>query len=96
MEKHTTVVFHQGSIVRAWRRTIVNKYSNLPGFRELYDFLAFRNHGQDAAMKVRDNCYSSQLKNTPIKIAKEMNANDMVLPRVGHSYYALEKVKELS
>ena len=42
----------------AWRKTVANMYSNLPGIRELHDFLALRNHGQDAATKVRDNCYT--------------------------------------
>ena len=28
MEKHATVVFDKGSIVRAWRKTVANKYSN--------------------------------------------------------------------
>ena len=78
------LVFDKGSIVWAWRKTVANKYSNLPGIRELHDFLAVRNHGQDAAMKVRDNCYTCPLKNTPMKIAKGMNASDMALP-VCHS-----------
>ena len=93
MEKHASVVvFDKGSIVRAWRRTVANKYSNLPDIRELQDFLALRNHGQDA-MKVNDNCYTGPLKNTPMKIAKGMNASDMALPCVGHSYYALGMVR---
>ena len=62
MEKQATVVFDKGSIVWAWRKTVANKYSNLPGIRELHDFLALKNHGQDAAMKVRDNCYTGPLK----------------------------------
>ena len=49
MEKHATVVFDKGSIVRTWRKTVAKKYSKLPGIRELHDFLALRNHGQDAA-----------------------------------------------
>ena len=89
MENNATVVFDKGSIVR------VCKYSNPPGFRELHDFLALRNHGEDAAMKVRDNCYTDPLKNTPMKIAKGRNASNMALPCVGHSYYALGMVKEL-
>ena len=56
------LVFDKGSIVWAWRKTVANKYSNLPGIRELHDFLALRNNGQDAAMKVRDNCYTVALK----------------------------------
>ncbi len=50
------LVFYKGSVVQAWRKTVANKYSNLPGIRELYDFLALRNHGHYAAIKVRDNC----------------------------------------
>ena len=80
----------------AWRKTVAHKYSNLPGIRELHDFLALRNHGQDAAMKVRGNCYTCPLKNTPMKVAKGMNANDMALPCVGQMYYALGMVKELA
>ena len=30
MEKHATVVFDKGSIVRAWRKTVANQYSNRP------------------------------------------------------------------
>ena len=37
------------ALCRAWRKTVANNYSNLPGIRELRDFLALRNHGQDAA-----------------------------------------------
>ena len=64
MEKHATVVFDKGSIVQAWRKTVAKMYSNLPGIRELHNFLALRNHGQDAAMKVRGNCYIGPLKHS--------------------------------
>ena len=80
----------------AWRKTVANKYSNLPGIRELHDFLALRNQSQDAAMHVRDNCYTGPLKNTPMKVAKGMNASDMALPCVGQMYYAPGMVKELA
>ena len=56
--KHATVVFGNGNIVQVWRKTVANKYSNLPGIRKPHGFLALRNHGQEAAMKVRDNCYT--------------------------------------
>ena len=80
----------------AWRKTVANRYSNLHGISELHDFLALRNHGQDAAMKVRDNCYTGPLKNTPMKVAKGMNASDMALLCVGQMYNALGMVKELA
>ena len=80
----------------AWRKTVANKYSNLPGIRELHDFLALRNHGQDAAMKVRDNCYIRPLKKIPMKVAKGMNASEMALTCVGQMNFALGMVKELA
>ena len=86
MEKLATVVFDTGRIVRAWRTTVTKKYSNLPGIRALHDFLALRNSGEDATMKVWDCCYAGTLKNTPMKISKEMSSKDVAIPGVGQYY----------
>ena len=37
MEKHATVVFIKVALCGTWRKTVANKYSNLPGIRELHD-----------------------------------------------------------
>ena len=58
MERRASVVFDSGRIVRAWRETVTKKYSSLPGIRGLHDFLALRNSGENAMMKVRDSCYT--------------------------------------
>ena len=69
VEQHASTVFDDGRIVRAWRENVTNKYSNLPGIRDLHDFLALRNQREDAVMKVRASCYTRLLKNTPMKVS---------------------------
>lgn len=96
MERHASVMFDSGRIVQVWRQTVTKKYSNLPGIRDLHDFLALKNNGENAIMKVRDSYYTGMLKDTPMKITKGMSPSDRALPIVGQSYYALGMVKELS
>ena len=76
MENHASVTFDSGRIVRCWRDTVSQKYTNLPGIRELHDFLSLKNPGTDAVMKVRGKCYSGALKNTPMKLSKGINPID--------------------
>ena len=71
-------------------------YSNLPGIRDLHDFLALRNEGENAVMKVRDNCYCGLLRNTPMSIRKGLGPQDRALPGVSDSYFAKALVKTLS
>ena len=56
--------------------TVSQKYTNLPGIRELHDFLSLKNPGTDAVMKIRGKCYSGALKNTPMKLSKGINPMD--------------------
>ena len=96
LERHASVVIDSGRIVRVWRETVTKKYGNLPGIRGLHDFLALRNSGQDAMMKVRESCYTGILMDTPMKITKGMSASDKAIPGVSQSYFALGMVKQLS
>ena len=68
----------------------------LPGIRDLHDFLALQNAGENATMKVRDNCYCGVLRNTPMSIRKRCTLQDRALPRVSESYFAKGFVKTLS
>ena len=81
--------------MRSWRDTVTKKYNNLPGLRGLHEFLAPRNPGANALIKVRDNCYTG-IRDTPMKVAKGTSQTESVLPGVGQSYYALGMIKELS
>ena len=96
MQRHASVMFDSGRIVRCWRDVVSKKYSNLPGIRELHDFLALRNAGENATMMVRDNCYSGPLKTTPMSIRKGLGPQDRALPGVGDLYFAKGLVKTLS
>lgn len=87
------VVMDSGRIVRSWRDIVGEKYTNLPGIRDLHDFLALRNPGQSTIMKVREKCYSGMLIDTPMRI---VDAESRALPTVNHSYYALKRIKTLS
>ena len=73
MEKHATVIFDSGRIVRCWWNTVTQKYTNLPGTHELHNFLALKNPGTDTVMKVREKCYTETLSNMPMKLTKGMN-----------------------
>ena len=39
MGRNAGVMFDHGRIVRQWRETVTQKYSNLPGIRMMHDFL---------------------------------------------------------
>ena len=88
MQRHASVMFDSGGIVRCWRDVVSKKYSNLPGIRELHDFLALCNAGENATMMVRDNCYSGPLKTTPMSIRKGLGPQNRALLGVGDSYFA--------
>ena len=91
--KYAAVVMDNGKIVRSWREVVGEKYSNLPGIRDLHDFLALCNPGHNVVLKVRETCYAGTLRDTPMKIIDELR---VALPTVNHSYHALKRVKELS
>ena len=82
-----------GKIVRSWWEVVGEKYTNLPGIRDLHDFLALHNPGHNAIMKVREARYTGALRNTLVKIIDELH---VALPTVSHSYHALKQVGELS
>lgn len=90
MGQHANVTFDHRRIVRCWRECVSVKYSNLPGIRSLHDFLAVKNPGQPAIMKVHDLDYAGPLADTPMKLAGDSSpttraiptVNDTLLPKV--------------
>ena len=95
MQRHATVIVDSGRIVRHWRECVTKKYSNLPGIRELHDFLALHNPGVNTVMKVRENCYAGVLKTTPMKIKKGFQPDTRVIPTVNDTYFARGNIKVL-
>ena len=95
-QQHSSVVFDKGGIVRRWRDIVTQKYSNLPGIRSYHDFLAVKNPGAEAVMKVRELCYTGTLRNTPMHLTKGYTRQFIALPTVNDTYSAQRKVRELS
>ena len=91
--RHTNVIMDSGRIVRTWREVVSEKYTNLPGIRNLHDFIALCNPGCNSIMKVRGKCYTGELVDTPMRI---VDSSRIALPTISHSYHAQRKVKELS
>jgi hypothetical protein len=52
----------------AWRNTLGEKYSDLPGVRKYHDFLVVKAHDGTVVMKVREHCFSGSWKDSPLRI----------------------------
>ena len=57
VEQFSFVMIDNGGIVRTWREKVGEKYSNLPGIRDLHDFLTIAVPPNKIVMKVREKCY---------------------------------------
>ena len=60
-ENYSDAVIDDGSIVYEWRSLLV-KYSTLPGIRGLHDFVFVRNLGSDVKLRVRPLCYTGAIQ----------------------------------
>lgn len=83
-------------IVRMWREKVWEKYTSLPGIRELQDFVTIAVSPNKIVMKVREKCYSGTLRDTPTKVKKDFNATDSCIPKVTDSYSARGNLRSLS
>ena len=88
MEQFSHVVIDNGGIVRTWREIVVEKYSSLPGIRNLHDFIAVAVPPNKIVMKVRAKCYSGPLHDSPTRVEKDFVGRDSCIPRVTNSYKA--------
>ena len=79
---YATVCLDHGRIVRTWREKVGEKYTNLPGIRELHDFMCVATSPNGVLMKVRQKCYAGVLKDTPTKVKKGFLPSDSCIPRV--------------
>ena len=93
VRQHAGVIIDGGQIVRTWRELLGEKYTNLPGIRELHDFVAELGPTRNAFMKVRKMCYSGTFSDTPMKI---IDATQTAIPTISHTYNAKKLIKELS
>ena len=82
--------------MRTWREKVGEKYSNLPGIRDLHDFLTIAVPPNKTVMKVRENCYSGTLRDSPTKVKKGFLCTDACIPKVTDSYKARGNLRFLT
>ena len=93
ISKHAFVTLDNGKIVRTWRLLLSDKYSNLPGIRNLHDFLVVKHPiTKSAVMKVRENCFEGTFEDTPMKVTRQ----ECVLPTPTHSYAMQNRLRSLT
>ena len=96
VEQFSLVIIDDGRIVRTWREKVGEKYSNLPGIRDLHDFVAIAVPPNKIVMKVREKCYSGALRDSPTKVKKDFVSTDSCIPRVTDSYKARGNLRSLT
>ena len=58
-QPYATCFIEDGTIIFTWRDVLGEKYSSLPGVRNLHDFLIVRpNPGKTVIMKVQEHCFN--------------------------------------
>lgn len=67
-----TTIIESGQNVLTWRDTLGEKYSDLPGVRKLHDFLFIRAHTGQVVMKVREQCFRGQWKDSLLRVVNPM------------------------
>ena len=90
-------LIEDGSIVHvhAWRQKLEEKYTKLPGIRELHDFLVFKHATTGSVLvKVRKHCYDGMLSDSVMRVKKP--EEDAKPDDLGDSYATLGTVKQLS
>ena len=94
---YSVVTVDNGKVVRTWRNRVGEKYTKLPGFRELHDFIILRHPATNhAIMKIHEHCFEGTLKETPMKVAKGHIPGENAIPSSEDTYEQRKKVGEIS
>ena len=67
-DQSATTFIEDGQQVLTWRDSLGDKYSDLPGVRKLHDFLVVKAHNGNVVMKVRENCFTGEWKDSPLRV----------------------------
>ena len=97
VSRYAKVTIADGTMVYDWR-SVLSKYSKLPGIRSLRDFL-FVKHAvtNQLVTKVRDNCYEGAFKDSPIHVLRGRSIEEnCIADQESESYSTLGKERELT
>ena len=97
VSRYANVTIANGTMVYDWR-TLLCKYSKLPGIRSLHDFL-FVKHAvtNQLVAKVRENCYEGAFNDSPIHVVRGRSLEEnCIADQDSVSYSTLGKERELT
>ena len=91
-----TAILINGTFISNWREKLVQKYSKLPGIRELHDFLIVRNPSTKYAMMLtRDYCHGGAAKPTTMKLNSNFTSDLNGFCATDETYIELGKIRTL-
>ncbi len=67
-DQSATTFIEDGQHVLTWRDSLGDKYSDLPGVHKLHDFLVVKVHNGNVVMKMRENCFAGEWKDSPLRV----------------------------
>ena len=91
-EPYCSVKIDTGTIVKQWR-SLLTKYTNIPGIRTFHDFLFARNPTADAECRVRKHCHKGTLLKSTMKVANGHLASEVAIPDATLSYLSCGLIK---
>ena len=96
VEQFSLVMIDNGRIVRTWREKVGEKYFNLPGLRDLHNFLIIAVPPNQIVVKVHEKCYSGTLRAPSTKVKKGFISTDSCIPKVTDSYKLSGNLRSLT
>ena len=91
-EPYCSVKIDTGTIVKQWR-SLLTKYTNIPGIRTFHDFLFAHNPTADAECRVREHCHEGTLRKSTMKVANGHLASEVAIPDATLSYLSCGLIK---
>ena len=97
VSQHAHPIVDDGNVVCDWR-SVLTKYTKLPGIRSLHDFVFVKNAVNNTVVaKVRQTCFSGRFENTTMHVASKRDVTENIIPdTAGRSYAALGKNRSLT
>lgn len=83
-EQYAFVVIDEGERVYQWRSSL-EKYSTLPGIRDLHDFIFVRQPGSDVKLKVCPLCYTGPISDSSFHVKRSYSLSESAIPSAAMS-----------
>jgi len=97
MSSHAVALVDDGKLVCTWREVLGNKYSKMPGIRDLHDFVIVRHLITGSAMiKVRQHCYQGTFQPGTLKVMSGIQPTLMAIPESNTNYKDSGQTRSLS